>query len=392
MKHKVTPRVVNLETSLGLLSIAVTFGCLITAASPAHLGAQAAMASRMRSASLVQTFGEGDKADDAYVLSSIRSVRASASGGIYVLDAKESDVKLFSAAGRYVRSIGRHGSGPGELTGPSFRLELTEREVVVADNMLRRSVHFSLDGAHLRTVNFRSQNERDVPQNTRSVRADWTVSISMPSIVRGNSDLFWRLTLYGPKGRSDSLGAIRSDMVDVTVHYSVGGHQALSFQSTTLGHGGAYAFYNDTLLAIADGYTGTVRWIGFTSNGAQIRRLEQLAAARGAPSLSDFDSIKKSLEQQWKRFDPSPSVTLTNPPPGYSVAAEALFAADGALWIAAPATKNSTRWTVFPVRGDGFVVALPSSFTLTDVRGDRLFGHGRGPDDLPLVLVYELAR
>jgi len=69
----------------------------------------------------------------------IRVVRQSPSGDVSVLDAKEADVKQFTAACNFVRTFARRGNGPGELTGPSFRMEVNEREVAISDNMLRRN-------------------------------------------------------------------------------------------------------------------------------------------------------------------------------------------------------------------------------------------------------------
>jgi hypothetical protein len=65
--------------------------------------------------------------------------------GLYVADALDCAVKVFSRRGRFLRSFGRKGSGPGELNFPSG--VAVERDgVVVADKLNFRIQIFSRDG------------------------------------------------------------------------------------------------------------------------------------------------------------------------------------------------------------------------------------------------------
>jgi hypothetical protein len=43
-------------------------------------------------------------------------------GNFYISDRKEDHIKVFDGAGRYLRTIGRHGQGPGEFEGIRYAL------------------------------------------------------------------------------------------------------------------------------------------------------------------------------------------------------------------------------------------------------------------------------
>ena len=71
--------------------------------------------------------------DEAYVLGQIQSVARSPAGEIYVLDTDVPTVRVYDAAGRHLRSIGRGGGGPGELDRPNGILFLPDGGWATAD-------------------------------------------------------------------------------------------------------------------------------------------------------------------------------------------------------------------------------------------------------------------
>ena len=60
------------------------------------------------------TFGARD-GDPAYLFGDVRGVQAASDGTIYVLDYQAREVRVFSPAGEYLRTIVRSGDGPGEI-------------------------------------------------------------------------------------------------------------------------------------------------------------------------------------------------------------------------------------------------------------------------------------
>ena len=84
--------------------------------------------------------GEG-----AYQFSTIISVAVDPSGNIYALDFQRREVKVFDPEGRHLRTMGRSGSGPGEL-GLSAALLMRGDTVGVVDVGNRRVQWFGPDG------------------------------------------------------------------------------------------------------------------------------------------------------------------------------------------------------------------------------------------------------
>ncbi len=74
------------------------------------------------------------------------SVDADAKGNVYVLDNGNYRVQVFSPAGKFVRSIGREGEGPGEMKLPMHMAVNGAGQVAVYDLATRRATVFKADG------------------------------------------------------------------------------------------------------------------------------------------------------------------------------------------------------------------------------------------------------
>lgn len=62
-------------------------------------------------------FGSRDGDDPNLTFGQIQGIQAASDGTIYVLDGQPDEVRVFSPAGEYLRTIVRRGEGPGETTG-----------------------------------------------------------------------------------------------------------------------------------------------------------------------------------------------------------------------------------------------------------------------------------
>jgi hypothetical protein len=65
-------------------------------------------------------------------------------GRAYVVDEPPVTIKVFDAAGQFVRMIGRDGEGPGEYRQP--RIAIQHSEIFVEDSRLRRISVFDTSG------------------------------------------------------------------------------------------------------------------------------------------------------------------------------------------------------------------------------------------------------
>ena len=92
----------------------------------------------------------GKDAQSDYALGDIRDVVVDDAGIIYVLDSKNFHIKVFDSSGKFLRTIGRKGQGPGEFEVPlMMSLIKTKRELAV-HQVTRRMSFFKTDGTFIR--------------------------------------------------------------------------------------------------------------------------------------------------------------------------------------------------------------------------------------------------
>jgi hypothetical protein len=85
--------------------------------------------------------------DDAAVFS-MPAAMAVLRGALYVVDAREGALKVFTPEGRYLKDIGRQGKGPGEFDFPSS-LAVRDERIFVADTFNYRVQIFDAEGRPL---------------------------------------------------------------------------------------------------------------------------------------------------------------------------------------------------------------------------------------------------
>ncbi len=90
--------------------------------------------------------------EDAYLFSRVRGAVRLSDGRIAVLDDRAGEVRIFDAAGRHVRTLGRKGEGPGEFDTASFLGRLPGDTLVVVDTPRRRINFFHPDAGYLGSV------------------------------------------------------------------------------------------------------------------------------------------------------------------------------------------------------------------------------------------------
>jgi hypothetical protein len=90
------------------------------------------------------TIGRGE--DKNCQFAELRSVQADSEGRIYAIDGRECTVKVFDAEGRFLRTIGRKGQGPGEFSAPSRNIITPQDDLVVLDVGNRRLSFFKKEG------------------------------------------------------------------------------------------------------------------------------------------------------------------------------------------------------------------------------------------------------
>ena len=94
--------------------------------------------------------------DLEYLFGSVRSIAVAADGTIYVVDGQVPDLRAFSADGRFLRTLGRPGEGPGELKSPDGGLViLSDGRILVRDPGNARIQVYAPSGDALETWSIR---------------------------------------------------------------------------------------------------------------------------------------------------------------------------------------------------------------------------------------------
>ena len=95
----------------------------------------------------------GGKAIDEKIFSSVSHLNVDTLGNVYIVDRRDAQVKEFDKDGKFVKTIGRKGQGPGEFNMPSMVLfSEISRTFYVLDLLTRRFSLFDLDGHFIRSV------------------------------------------------------------------------------------------------------------------------------------------------------------------------------------------------------------------------------------------------
>ena len=115
--------------------------------------------------------------DEPFLLNGAESASRTADGGVLFANTGSHEVRFFDSSGRFVRSVGRRGNGPGEFGEYSFMMITpAESELLVADEMNNRVNVFGYDGAFLRTVRLEIPTGRARPNLSGALGPDWVVS------------------------------------------------------------------------------------------------------------------------------------------------------------------------------------------------------------------------
>ncbi len=93
---------------------------------------------------------DGTSGSEESLLASIRSVVVDEGENIYILDSEEDVIKVFDKEGKYLRTIGAPGQGPGELSSPTM-LSLFGDTILVHEAS-RRLSFFKTNGEFIRSL------------------------------------------------------------------------------------------------------------------------------------------------------------------------------------------------------------------------------------------------
>ena len=105
---------------------------------------------------IFQLFSIGNHEDgrDEYMFAQPRYICTDNMNNIYVADKNMSKTRVFDKQGKFIKSIGRKGKGPGEMQEVSCMTINRNNELIVVDRMNRRFTQFINMGEDIRTYPF----------------------------------------------------------------------------------------------------------------------------------------------------------------------------------------------------------------------------------------------
>ncbi len=102
----------------------------------------------------------GDEDKEEEIFSQISDIKEDKNGNIYIVDRKNHEIKVFSYEGRYIRTIGNKGEGPGEFNEPE-NIGFIDDKILVSDTQNQRFQIFDFNGNFIESKKL----ENDKPES-----------------------------------------------------------------------------------------------------------------------------------------------------------------------------------------------------------------------------------
>ena len=334
----------------------------------------------------------------------ISDIAPGADGGFYVLDAMESRVTTFSAAGKPLRSFGKRGAGPGELSNLATTLVVSGAHLVIVDPRNQRINLFRTDGSFVRSrplpfssgfpVSWTSAGSRIVylarPLPGMLAAQFGGVSahtlLAIDPLTDAEPDTLLRVQLPPDNEMSTAGGAIhmKLNLAAAQLHLASDGRSRI------------LSAVSDTYrIRVLDPAGKTTSWI--SRNVARHRySTAELARIKTVADSVMAAGIKSGLAAAGARGEvPKPQVEYTLPV--HAPAIGRLLAGDRFLLVQRSSVPNAdaspSNWDVLGYDGTVLgTLTLPGRFRAFALQGDRVYGVETDELDLQAVAVYRITR
>jgi len=339
-------------------------------------------------------------------------------GRIVVANSGTSELRIFDRAGRYVRSLGGEGEGPGEFRRITVMDVAAGDSMFVWDQRLRRLSVFSDESGFERTLTFTPPAGGSFPSYEGRF-SDGSLLVRVPTLVEDDEiidgvvrDAPAVYLRYGADGSPvDTLGALR------------GARRMIKFLGADARDGIAVItvpFDPATRVAIdgtslyeGDGTRFELRRVGRTSAGRAstdqveeieaVEQIEEIVRRAFTPVALTAEMMTRDFEERFARFADQTDFyeavreAYTEMPVGETAAAfdRLLVSDDGELWVRTfpiPG-EESHAWSVFSADGAWLgEVETPASLEVYEVGAGFLLGKQLDELEVEHVVLYEIMR
>jgi 6-bladed beta-propeller len=341
--------------------------------------------------------------DEHYQFGQIAGVDVDATGNVYIADQQARDVRVYDATGKYVRTIGKPGSGPGEFGPQISGLEVVGDQIFVPDIGNQRLSRFSLEGGALGDTHI------DFAQ---AIPARWD---EMPAgrLVAQLRHIAFTGPATAPTG--DAIRAVQDDGAfgdtvgmlppGETITMSGGRMQVKMFQPEPI-------WDADESGEMVSGRNNEFRVEVRDAAGAVTRIVTRPSTPRPVTER-DKKVILDALREVYKRAGAPPqaveqALSLFQFADNYPAFASLALGPQGSIWAQRVRTGDeltggaqggtfdvqdmgSTEWDVFEADGKYLgTVTFPGRFQPVRVLGDRFYGIAKDSLDVQSMKVYRV--
>jgi hypothetical protein len=320
-------------------------------------------------------------------------------GRIYVMDQQAHEVRVFEADGRFVRRMGKAGSGPGELSQAAGPVFVTGDGVAVPDLMNQRVSWYDADGA--------PAGSHPLPMTdgipTRWMKAGDGLIIQQAMIMSfpGQAEVEPKNLLLRRQPTGELVDTLLTLPIGRTMDFSGGQPRITLFESEPM-------WTTDERGRVIYGDNSEYRLEVFGSDGSMERVVTRPRSHR---TISDADQaeFRRIMDDMWNRAGMPPQqrqlmIGAISFARYYPAFANLLGGPDGSLWVQSVQTPETIQslggtfdmqdfggpdWDVFDPDGRFLgVVTMPARFTPMLFDGDRIYGVQR--DDMDVQYVARL--
>ena len=335
-----------------------------------------------------------EEGDPAYQFGTVIAVDVDDAGRMYVLDQQAAQVRVFDGAGKHVRTVGKPGGGPGELSMATMSVLAGANDVVyVADIMRQRIAAFGGDGAEIGSTQVKIENGIPI-RFERSPAGRFVMQVRAMALPGMNDSTPMRDRILSRDPASEQTDTLLELESGKTFEFTQGGPRMKLFESepmwTVLEDGRIAHGRNDQFrveLLRADGTVERVltrpteRKPVTEADREALRRLikeqmeRQLAGSGAGPQAAAF---AQRFIEQIQFADTYPAFAALMAGPGNTLWVQRIRTADDVKQSGAtfnPQDIGSPDWDVFDAQGRLLgPISLPDRFQPMQVEGDKIYG------------------